>query len=133
MFSWLLSAVGLTALKAELTTMARRARQRFILFAVAAILWVVAFGFALAALTVWLAGVFGPMAAYLIIAAAFAVIAVALLLIASAVSRREPQQSVAALLAEVQKAGNANAPTDAGSLAIIALAGYVMGRELFGR
>jgi len=134
MLSWLLSALGLAALRSELAAMARRARQRALLLTLAALLWLAAIGFAFAALTIWLAGVLGPLAATAIVAVTFALIAGALQLAASMALRRDTSPTVAELLADGGSAKlSGGAANTLGSLAIVALAGYVIGRHLFRR
>jgi len=136
MVSWLLSALGLAALRSELAGMVRRARQRAMLLTLAALLWLAALGFAFSALVIWLAGLVGPLAATAIVAAVFAVIALGLQLAASATARRDPSPTVAELLAEGggKDAKDGGRPANTlGSLAIVALAGYVIGRHLFRR
>ena len=135
MFARLLSTVGLAALGGELADMARRARRRAILTAVAVICWLVAFAFALATLTVWLAGVVGPIAASGILAGAFAAMAILLQLIASATSRRQKRRaSLASVVEEASKAADGGTPgATAGLLAVVALAGFLIGSNLFRR
>jgi hypothetical protein len=132
MFSRLLASVGLAALEGELTAIARRARRRAILTAVAMLLWVVAFAFALAALTVFLAGLLGPLAACGIVGGVFAIVALILQIIASAQARRPPPPpSLAALEATLGK--EAGDGTTFGLMAIVAVAGYMLARHLFRR
>src|SRR5690606_42126201 len=69
---WLISAIGFATLKDEARQFAGRLARNLALAAAIAVLWVIAFGFGLAALTIWLADVLGAAAACTIIAAALA-------------------------------------------------------------
>ncbi|MEX0851714.1 MAG: hypothetical protein WD036_00295 [Bauldia sp.] len=132
MLSWLFSAVGLAALKGEFAAIRRRTRRRVVALLLAALFWLLALGFALAALTVWLTGQLGGLAACAIVAGGAAVIALVLQLVASMTGRR-PAQSTASLFAEGgPRAGGADGGM-LGSVAIAALAGYLLGRHLFRR
>lgn len=134
MLSRLLSAVGLAALEGELAAMVRRARRRAILLAAAMLLWVVAIAFALATLTIWLAGELGPIAASGIMAGAFAVVALILQIAASAQARRRrPPPSIGALFQEAAAGKDGADGTTFGLLAIVTVAGYLLGRNLFRR
>lgn len=127
MFSDALSSIGLAAIKGELAARARRTRSRVILIAVAIILWLLALGFALAALAIWLSGIVGPLAACGIIAGAFAVLALILQLIAATAARREPP--LASLFADITAGKNGTDATALGAIGVVLLAGYLLGRR----
>jgi hypothetical protein len=125
MLGGLLSTLGLAALKGEVTAMARRSARRAALLAAAAVLWLTAFGFALAAVTVWLSRVLGVVTALAMVAAALAVVALVVHLILASTGRRP---------ASSPRAGPAGAATGEGNslvwLAGAGLAGYIIGRAL---
>ena len=130
MLSSLLSAAGLAALRDEVAAVARRGRRRAILLAAAILLWLLAFGFTLASLTIWLAANMGAIAAFGSLAAAFAVIALVVQLIAAA--RRKPRSPLSAPTPGAAKKDAQNG-NPLGAMAIFALAGYLIGRHLFRR
>jgi hypothetical protein len=99
MLRWLISTIGLAALREEI----RRGVQRATLAAVAAVLWIVVLAFCLAAFTVWLAGIVGVIWALLIDAGAFALIAIVVHIILAVTARR--RASVVPPLAGVAAAG----------------------------
>jgi hypothetical protein len=76
MFGKLISALGVAAIRGEVTAATRRLRLRAILAAVAVVLWILVFAFALAALAVWLASLVGPLWACAILAGFFALVAI---------------------------------------------------------
>jgi len=132
----LLASIGLAALQGEITATVQRAKRRAILTAIAVVFWLLAFAFALAALTVWLAGVVGPLIACAAVAGGFAVVALILQLAASAQKRRKrPPPSLADIVSEVvdktEKEGGEG--TVFGLLAIVAVAGYLLGRRILRR
>lgn len=129
---WLISTIGLAALKGEVSAMASRAAQRSFLHLIAFFLWLLAFGFGLAAFTVWLAGVVGVIWACAIVAGVFAAIGIAIQ-IGLALSKRRPQnQSSLADLAAPAAAGvAAQSGGILGSLAIVAIVGWLLGRHIF--
>jgi hypothetical protein len=128
MLGGLLSTLGLAALKGEVTAMARRSAHRAALLAAAAVLWLTAFGFALAAVTVWLSRVLGVVTALAMVAAALAVVALVVHLILASTGRRPASSPRAG------PAGPAGAATgESNSLVWLAgagLAGYIIGRAL---
>src|SRR5438105_3796774 len=85
---WLISALGFAALKGETASIAHRIGRSVMLYAILAILWLTALGFALAAFAIWLAGQLGAPAACAIIAAALAVIGLAIQVAMALSSRR---------------------------------------------
>lgn len=127
----MLSAAGLAALRDEVAAVARRGRRRAILLAAAILLWLLAFGFTLASLTIWLAANMGAIAAFGSLAAAFAVIALVVQLIAAA-ARRKPRSPLSAPTPGAAKKDAQNG-NPLGAMAIFALAGYLIGRHLFRR
>jgi hypothetical protein len=131
MLSRLFAAAGMAALQGEVAAYARRTKRRAILLAVAALLWLLAFSFAIAALTVWLSELYGAIVACGILAGASAFVAVILHLIAAAQKGRRRSPQVASLLDAVP--GKTPEGTTFGLLAIVAVAGYVLGRNVFRR
>ena len=131
---WLISAVGFAALKGEVSGIVQRAAQRAVLMLMVLLLWLGAFSFALAALAVWLSSELGPIAAYGIIAGGFAVIGIAIQvgLAISARSRKRaaPKMSIPGF---TTSADGTHTPDVAnlGSMAIVAIAGYLLGRQIF--
>ena len=92
MLGSLISTIGLSALKNEVTSAAERTGRRAGLYALAAVLWLTAFGFLLAALAVWLTRLWGPIAAYAVVAAGLAVVALIVHLIIALSARRRPMR-----------------------------------------
>jgi len=134
MLRWLISTIGVTALKGEVSAMIKRASRRAALTAVAFLLWLVAFGFALAAFVVWLSAQLGGIAACAIVAGIFAVLGV-VIQIGLAIGNRRPAQTrstLAGLAPGLEKELGVNAGS-LGSMAVVALAGYLVGRRLFRR
>jgi hypothetical protein len=121
---WLISAIGFAALREEI----RRTTRRAILATVAIVLWLVALGFGLAALTVWLATLVGPIAGCGIIAGVLVVIAL-IIQISLAVSKRK--RPVAAPLAGITAAGAMPELGTAGAIAGAALVAFLLGRQFF--
>ncbi len=131
MLSRLIATVGLAALEGELTAYARRTRRRVILTAVAILFWLIAVAFAIAALTVWLATAIGALWACAIVAGVSALIALVLQVIAASLKRRpRPSATLSRLLEEVGKDGDGTA---FGLIAIVAVAGYLLGRNFLRR
>ncbi|MEJ0011068.1 MAG: hypothetical protein WDM94_00305 [Bauldia sp.] len=123
---WLISAIGFAALKEEI----RRATRRAILATVAIVLWLIALGFLLAAFTVWLASVVGPIIACAIIAGVFIVIAL-IIQISLALTKRNRQAT--APLAGIAASGAMPELGVAGAIAGAALVAYLLGRQFFRR
>jgi hypothetical protein len=128
---WLISTIGLAALKGEATAIARRAARRAMLFVVLMIVWLAAVGFAVAALTIWLAGMLGGLAACCILAGVLLLIGLALLLGIS-LSSRSRERVTANLGGAMPNLGTPDLTTFA-SIAAIAVAGYLVGRQIFRR
>lgn len=126
---WLIQATSLTALRGEAAAMARRASRRAMLTVAAGLLWLMAVGFAFGAFVVWLSGQVGTILACAIVAATFAAVALVLQLIAARMARKRPESRFKLHLRELADAvGNGAAEeTAVGALAIIALAGFILG------
>jgi hypothetical protein len=133
---WLISAIGLAALKGEASSIARRVGRRAIVVALLALVWVTAGGFALGALAVWLSGELGVIAACAIIAAGLAVIGLGIQLALVLGARRQAPSRFSVPLADL----GANAKgtllpdgADLSSMALLGIIGYLLGRQLFRR
>jgi len=125
---WLISAVGFAALKGEMSAMVRRASLRAGLTLFVILLWLGAFGFAVAALAVWLAAELGVIAACGILAAGFLVVGL-VIQIALAISARKHAR--APIRMPLSTDGQAPDISGLGSLAIVGIAGFLLGRLLF--
>ena len=151
MFARLLSALGVAAIRGEIASIVQRLRLRAILIALAVFLWLLAFAFALAAFAVWLSSELGAIAACAILAAAFAAAAIALHLWLRFMKRRSTplvaglSRSLAPLMQaanDARDSARAAAGADdpqgtpaaeagsVGTLMVLAVLGYVMGRFL---
>jgi hypothetical protein len=129
---WLISAIGFATLKGEVSQAVGRTVRRALLAAVIGVLWLIAFGFAIAALAVWLAEMLGPAAACAIIAAALAVIGLALQLVLALSGKRKPPPAATPFAGLGN--GAEGTPLEGQSLASIALIGvlgYLVGRQIF--
>jgi hypothetical protein len=128
LYRWLVQAAGLAALRGEAAAMARRASLRAALSVAAGLAWVAVAGFLLGALVVWLSGEVGPILACAIVAGGFAVIALILHLIVARLARQQPWARLKAHIREVVEAADETAGEGAiGALALVALAGFVLG------
>jgi len=87
---WLIAAIGLAGVRADAMALAHRVKLGAATAALLALLWSAAFGFALAALTVWLAGVVGIAGACAIVAAALTAIGLGAHLALAIRARRRP-------------------------------------------
>ena len=83
---WLIAAIDVAARRLRIVAILRRATRRAMLIALSILLWLVAVGFALAALTIWLSLGVGVVAACGIVAGACAVVGLGLQLAAHAAS-----------------------------------------------
>ena len=129
---WLISTIGLAALKGEVSAMASRAAQRSFLHVIAFLLFLLAFGFGLAAFTVWLSGVVGVIWACAIVAGIFAVIGIGIQIgLAMTKRRQQNQPSLSGLAAPAAAGVAAQSGGFLGSLAIIAIVGWLLGRQIF--
>jgi hypothetical protein len=135
MLGSLISTIGLSALKNEVTSAAERTGRRAGLYALAAVLWLTAFGFLLAALAVWLTRLWGPIAAYAVVAAGLVVAALIVHLVIALSARRRPQSDFSATLAGLAApAGAAAGPgSDIGALSVVAVVGWLLGRRMTGK
>jgi hypothetical protein len=136
MLGRLASTIALSALGSNVSAMAERAGKRAALLAVAALLWLTALGFLVAALAVWLTRLVDPIMAYAIVAAGLAVIALLVHLGMALSARRRPRSDFGATLAGLAApAGSASGPTagaggDIGALAVVAVVGWLIGRGM---
>ena len=140
MLARLIASLGIAAIRGEIAGAARRLRLRVILFAAAALLWLLALGFALGAFTVWLASVVGAILACVILAVVFAVIGTGLAVAARMVKQRSTplvaavSNALAPLrqVADEAKAAGAEVhpgeATSAATLLVLAVVGYILGR-----
>ena len=103
---WLISAIGLAALKGEASTLARNVGRRAAVVVLLALVWVTAIGFALGSLTVWLSHEFGVVAACGIIAAGLAVIGLGVQLAVVLSARRKPSGGFKFPLDEISSNGS---------------------------
>ena len=130
---WLISAIGFAAVKGEASSAAHRFGNRALLFALLALLWATAFGLALATLTVWLSSLVGVAAACGIAAAGVA-IAGLIVQVAMIVGNRRDRQSLNLPFPGLATNPDGTPPFDSaslGSMAVVAIAGYLLGRQLF--
>lgn len=134
MFRWLASSIGLAVVKGELSALVQRAARRGALYLAVLLLWLLAFGFALAAFTVWLATVIGPIWACAAVAAFFAVIGLVVQVSLALTSRRQAQTAspFAGLSGISDAASAATASNPLGSLALVAVIGWLLGRQMSG-
>lgn len=123
----LLSILGIVQLKAQLESLGRYAGAQAILLGTLMVLILAAVGFGVAALTVWLSALWGTAAALAAVAGGFVV--VALLLEVVIVLRKNAR-------AKHARPFVADAPPDQaalGSVAAMALVGYLIGRQFLRR
>jgi hypothetical protein len=130
-FGSALGAIGLAALKAEI----RAAGRRIAIAAVSGVLLAVAVCFAIAAFTVWLAGKIGTVWALLVMAALFLV----LMLIVQAVTRLAtgrrrrpppPPPPPGPVMAEPPPTEEVPPGSEIGTVAIVALLGFLLARQM---
>jgi hypothetical protein len=128
LYRWLVQAASLAALRGEAANVARRASLRAVLSAAAGLAWLLVAGFLLGALVVWLSGIVGPIYACAIVAGGFAVIALILHLVAARLARQQPWAQLKAHIREaVASADEATGEGTIGVLALVALAGFMLG------
>jgi hypothetical protein len=128
----LLSLLGIAQLKAQLESLGRYAGAQAILVGSLAVLIVAAVGFALAALTVWLSEQWGPAAA--LAAVAGGLVVVALLLEVVIVLRKNARTKHArAFVADAPPDQAALGQAAFGSVAAVAILGYILGRQIMRR
>jgi hypothetical protein len=136
MLGRLISTIGLAALRNEVAAAAGRSGRRAGLYAVAAVFWLAAFGFLLAALTVWLTRLWGPIAACAAVGGGLAVIALIVHLGLALTARRRPPSDLglSSLAGLAAPPGAAGAPgADIGVLAVVAVLGLLLGRRMSGK
>ncbi len=129
----LVRAAGIAALKNEAQATARRVGRNVALGAAFGVLVLLAFGFALAAFTVWLAGEIGTIPALGVVALAFLVLAIAVRLIATLSAKPRRRREPPPAFAEPLRAAASGAPpmgSELGSMAVIAIVGFILAREL---
>ncbi len=124
MANWLISTLGLAALKGELKSFASYVGGQAILLVALLALAVVAAGFGLTAVTIWLAGEVGAAAAFAIVAAGLLAIVIALQVAITVRSRRRARRPTARIADGLQSNEVA-----IGAVAALALAGYLLGRR----
>jgi len=139
----IITALGLAVLRAELRLIVQRAAMRVATAAIAGLFLLVAAGFLVAALTVWLAAELGTIYALLIVAAIFVVVAGIVFLLGRMQGRRRPayQPRPAAAPVAEPKAPAGAAPSadepplgsELGSMAVVALAGFMLARQMLRR
>ena len=126
---WLIQATSLAALKGEAQAMARSAGIRAMLKAAAVVLWLLVAGFLLAAFTIWLSGIVGPIPACAIVAAAFALTALVLQLIGARMARHRPHWHLKTAFPALSEAVRNGTLDDSalGALVLAVLAGLFLG------
>lgn len=124
---WLISVLGAARLKSYLTSLGRYAAAQMVLFVALLMLIGLAAIFALTALTIWLVTLWGLAIAFAAVAGGFLVLAL-LLEIVIVVRQSRWKKRTSAPRPEM--------PSDQaafGSIAAIAIIGYVLGRQLLRR
>ncbi|MCB1488633.1 MAG: phage holin family protein [Bauldia sp.] len=133
--------LGTRMARVEVKAAVNRAAKNAAFAAALGILAILAFGFALAAFAVWLAGEIGTVAALGYIALGFLILAIIVYIVwrvsmGGKPQPRKPQPSplAAALDGDPQESGQ-EPPTGStlGSLGVVALVGFMMARQLFRR
>ena len=130
---WLISVIGLAALKGEVWAIAGRVTIRALLTALVFVLWLTASGFAVAALAIWLAAKLGVIVACAIVAAGLALTGLAIEFGLMLNARRHRSRTTKVLQGAIPRpAGSLHRDLGRlGSMAIIAVAGYLLSRQLF--
>lgn len=137
MLRGLLSAAGLAVVRGQVTNAVKRTGRRAGLFTLIAVCWLIAFGFGLAALTIWLADELGIIIALSLVAGAFALIGL-IMYVAMQMADRKQQPAASpfppqfsGLGASSARGGSGESPTGAllGSVATIAVLGWLLGRK----
>lgn len=133
----LITTVGFAAVSGQIAGAVRRASRRAGLAAAAMVMWLIAFAFGIAAFTVWLSDKVGVIWALAIVAGIFAIVGVCLSVALALTANRQKQspfqQQLAGLAAPAAAAGAAGSGTTFGSLAFIAIVGWILGRQVFGK
>ena len=131
---WLISAIGFAALKGEASSRRPQCWPSRGRGGTARCVWFAALGFALGSLVVWLSHEFGIAAACAIMAAGLAVIGLGVQLAVVLSARRKPSGGFKSPLGEIGSNGiGAALPGGANvsAMAVVAIAGYLLGRQLF--
>lgn len=131
MLGSLISSLGFAALKGEVSAVAERAGKRAGLYVLAGVLWLTALGFLVAALTIWLASRFGGIAACAILAAALAALGLIVQVVLMMGARRKPTPRPEINLNVPGLGATASGATsDIGALAVVAVVGWLIGRQM---
>ncbi len=128
MLNWLISGVGAGLLKGEVSARLERVGRHVALTVLALVLWLVALGFAIAALVNWLAEQLGPVAACGIVAASFAILAI-IIQVTLRLSRGRPRPQPSPLLSGLTGGEEFANAGPLGLVAVIALLGFLLGRQ----
>jgi len=129
MLRWLISTIGLAALKNEARAIARRLAIRSALFLILGLLWLGTVAFLLVTLAIWLAGFVGMIGACAIVAGILFLIGLIVLLVLALTGRRPASPAAASPLSGLEGI-ELNGPV---AIALIALTGYLVVRQFFRR
>jgi len=129
MLRWLISTIGLAALKNEARAIARRLAIRSALFLILGLLWLGTVAFLLVTLAIWLAGFVGMIGACAIVAGILFLIGLIVLLVLALTGRRSASPAAANPLSGLEGI-ELNGPV---AIALIALTGYLVVRQFFRR
>jgi len=127
MLRWLLSAFGMDLMKGEIAARLERAGRRAGLAILAGLLWLVAVGFAVAAVVAWLSQQLGPVAALAIVAGAVAIVAI-IVQVTLRLSRGPGRPAANSPLSGLGVDEIASASPVA-LVAVVAFLGYLLGRQ----
>jgi len=127
MLRWLLSAFGMDLMKGEIAARLERAGRRAGLAVLAGLLWLVAVGFAVAAVVAWLSQQLGPVAALAIVAGAVAIVAI-IVQVTLRLSRGPGRPAASSPLSGLGVDEIASASPVA-LVAVVAFLGYLLGRQ----
>jgi hypothetical protein len=139
----LISAVGFAVLKAEMRIIMRRLAISIATGAAAAFLFLVAAGFLIAAATVWLSQELGTIFALLIVGGVMLLLGLIIFFAGQSAGRRPPRArprdvppaAVASETARPDPYSPADPPpgSELGSMAVVAVAGFMLARQMFRR
>lgn len=142
-FGALAKAIGLAVAKQQAEAAVRRTVRKVALGATMAFFLALAFGFGLAAFTVWLSRRVGVVDALIIVAVAALAIALIVYLIGVLSQKKKPVRRAAVApppaaetLADIDIGVTAKTPpagSELGTMAVIALVGFVLARQLWRR
>ena len=138
-FGSLLGAIGLAAAKAEIRAAMQRAGRRIAVAAITGFLLFAAICFGMAAFAVWLSGEIGTIGALLGIAGGLVVMALIIAGVARLAGgrrpyRRPPPPPRPSPMAEPPPAGETLPPgSEIGAMAIVALLGFLVARQMLRR